>query len=276
MTAIALLLGAGLLGGGAATAPGACAGAETALAAIADAVKTGRWPEAERLLAPLSTSHPDCPEALVVQGRILGLKGQAQAARQTLERALQLDPANVEAQYQLGVWFFRGRLHLEAARHFERVASLRPADARAHDYLGLSLEALGQADRAELAYRRGLKVNAEPFFDPLLDYNYGRFLLKQNRLTESRSHLDRAVALLPQRRGVHYERAKLNVAVKDYAAARLDAERALSLPDPGGLVLDVQVYYLLATIYARLGETELARKYAELARTTLHPDRDRQ
>jgi tetratricopeptide (TPR) repeat protein len=272
---VALVLGARLLGGTAAGA-GACAGAETALAAIADAARMGRWPEAERLLAPLSTSHPDCPEALVVHGRILGLKGQAQPARQALERALRLDPANVEAQYQLGVWFFRGRLHLDAVRHFEKVVSGRPGDARAHDYLALSLEALGEADRAERAYHSGLKVNAEPFFDPLLDYNYGRFLLKQNRLEESRSHLDRAVALLPRRRGVHYERAKLNVAAKDYPAARQDAERALSLPDPGGLVLDVQVYYLLATIYARLGETELARKYAELARTTPHSDRDRQ
>lgn len=274
MTAIALLLGAGLLGG-AASGPGGCAGAEPALAAIAEAVKRGRWPEAERLLEPLPKSHPDCPEALVIQGRILGLKGQAQAARQALERALRLDPANVEAQYQLGVWFFRGRLHLDAARHFEKVASARPADARAHDYRGLSLEALGEADRAELAYRSGLKVNAEPFFDPLLDYNYGRFLLKQNRFAESRSHLDRAVALLPQRRGVHFERAKLHLATKDFAAARLDAERALSVPDPGGLVLDVQVYYLLATVYARLGETELARKYAELSRTTPLSEPDR-
>ncbi len=44
--------------------------------------------------------------------------------------------------------------------------------------------------------------------------------------------------------------------------------------NPGNLVLDVQVYYLLSTIYARLGETELARKYAELARTTPIPDLD--
>ncbi len=37
---------------------------------------------------------------------------------------------------------------------------------------------------------------------------------------------------------------------------------------PAGSVLDLQVYYLLATVYARLGETDLARKYAELSRTT--------
>jgi Flp pilus assembly protein TadD len=76
------------------------------------------------------------------------------------------------------------------------------------------------------------------------------------------------VALHPDERTVHYERGKLNLALKEYGAARKDAERALSLRDPAGLVLDLQVYYLLTTVYARLGETELARKYAELSRTT--------
>lgn len=279
MTTIVLLVSGGVLAasGAAAASPTArgCTGAEAALASIAEAAEKGRWPEVERLLQPLSASHPDCVDALVVQGRILGLKGQVHEARLALERALRLDPHSVEAMYQLGVWFFRGRLHLDASRHFEKVVAQRPTDARAHDYLGLSLEALGEAERAERAYLGGLKVNAGAFFDPLLDYNYGRYLLKQHRLEESRLHLDRAVALLPRRRGVHYERGKLHLALEDYAAARRDAERALSLPDPGGLVLDLQVYYLLATVYARLGETELARKYAELSRTTPLSEPDR-
>jgi tetratricopeptide (TPR) repeat protein len=219
--------------------------------------------------------NPDCPEALVVKGRLLGLKGQPQEARQALEEAARLDPANAEAHYRLGAWSFRQKRHAEAAAHFEKAVAVRPVDALAHDYLALCLEAIGESERAERAYRSGLEVNEGPFFDSLLDYNYGRFLLKQGRLEESRSRLDRAVALLPDRRGVYYERAKLKLALKDYQAAREDAERALSLREPGGLVLDLQVYYLLATVYARLGETELARKYAELARTTPIPDQQR-
>jgi tetratricopeptide (TPR) repeat protein len=138
----------------------------------------------------------------------------------------------------------------------------------------LSLEALGDAEAAESAYRKALAVNDGPFLDSLVDHNYGRFLLKQGRLQESRPHLDRAVGLLPDRRTVYYERARLNLAAKDYAAARQDAERAEGLRDPDGLVLDLQVYYLLATVYARLGETELARKYADLSRTTAIPNQD--
>ncbi len=43
-----------------------------------------------------------------------------------------------------------------------------------------------------------LTVNKSPFFDSFVDYNYGRFLLKESRLEESQSHLDRAVALLSE------------------------------------------------------------------------------
>lgn len=217
---------------------------------------------------------PDSSPALAVKARLLSVRGRVGEAREALERAVRVDPANAEARYQLGVLSFRAKQRAEAARHFEKAAALRPADTRALDYLGLSLEALGEAEAAESAYRRALAVNQGPFYDSLLDHNYGRFLLKQGRLQESRKHLDRAVELLPQSRAVHYERGKLNLAARDYAAARAAAERALRLRDPDGLVLDVQVYYLLATVYARLGETELARKYAELSRTTPLPERD--
>jgi tetratricopeptide (TPR) repeat protein len=138
--------------------------------------------------------------------------------------------------------------------------------------MAIAFEATGDADRAERAYRTALAANDGPFPDSLLDYNYGRFLLKRQRLEESRLHLDRAVARVPASRAAHYERAKLNLALERYPAAREDAEQALALRDPGGLVLDVQVYYLLATLYGRMGETELARRYAELARTTSFPE----
>ena len=218
---------------------------------------------------------PDCPEALVVAGQILGLKGQADAAFEALQKAARSGTGNAEAQYQLGVVLFRRNLHADAVRQLEKTVALRPTDARAQDYLALGYEALGEAGHAEEAYRRALLVNGDgPFFDSFLDYNYGRFLLKERRLEESRSHLDRAIDVLPRSRGPRYERGKLNLTVGQYQAAREDAERALSLPDPGGLVLDLQVYYLLATVYARLGETDLARKYAELSRTTKLPDQE--
>jgi len=264
---LALLLGLAL------SAADPCAGAEPgALQSAAEDLERGRLARADYVSSQALSVNPDCPQALVIQGRVLSMKGRPLEARQALEKAVGLDPENAEARYRLGVWLYRRQLFPEAVQQLEKAIALRPADARAHGHLALSLEGLGEAESAERAYRSALKVNDAPFADPFLDYYYGRFLLKQNRLAESRSHLDRAIAQHPTERAVHYERGKLNLAVKDYAAARQDAERALSLRDPDGLVLDLQLYYLLATVYARLGEPELAKKYAELARTTRIPD----
>jgi tetratricopeptide (TPR) repeat protein len=216
------------------------------------------------------------PDALVLKGQILAMQGQTAAAQELLEKACELDPAHAEAHYQLGVLFDSRKLHREAVQQFEKALALRPHDPRACDYLALNLESLGEPKRAEVAYRRGLQVNEGPLFDHFLDYNYGRFLLKENRPVESKVHLDRALRLAPETRAVYYEHGKLNLRLQRYQEARLDAERALSLPDPSGFVLDLQVYYLLATVYSRLGENELARKYTELCRRTGIPIKARE
>jgi len=244
-----------------------CAGARD-LRAAAEAIDKGELARADYLSSLALAVAPDCSEALVVQGRVLALKGRPREARDALEKAVRLAPRSAEARYQLGIWLYRALLYPDAVQQVEKVVALRPGDARAHDYLALSLEALGQAERADRAYQDALKANAGPSPDTFFDYYYGRFLLKQNRLEESHDHLDRAVALHPDERTVHYERGKLNLALMDYAAARRDAERALSLRDPAGAVAVVKASYLHATDYAGLGETEIARRYAELSRVT--------
>ena len=114
-------------------------------------------------------------------------------------------------------------------------------------------------------------MNDGALFDSFLNYNYGRFLMKANRLAESKVQLDRAVKLAPQTRAVYYERGRLNLRLLKYKEAQADAEHALSLPDPSGNILNLQVYYLLSSVYTRLGDTEQARKYTALCRTSLVP-----
>lgn len=232
----------------------------------------GLQSQAAHLVAQALAIDPDCPEALVVRGQILGQRELYGEARVVLEKAIALDSTSFEAYHELGVWFFRVNLFEQAARQFEKAIALRPQRTRSLDYLALCFEMLGDAERAERFYREAIKANNGPFFDASLDFNFGRFLLKQGRFEESITHINRAVELHPQRRGPRYQRAKWHLAQGDYESARQDAERALTLGKPGDLVLDLQVYYLLTRIYTRLGETELARKYAELARTTEIPD----
>ena len=79
--------------------------------------------------------------------------------------------------------------------------------------------------------------------------------------------------LVPEYRDTWYDRARLNLRMGNYAQARSDAERAANLIEQTGGILDLQVYTLLEQIYRRLGEKELADKYANLTRQTPPPTR---
>jgi Flp pilus assembly protein TadD len=287
-----------------------CSAAEPRLREAKAALDAGSLKEAAAMLEPLQSEFPTCarvlaalgrlelerknfsragtfselaaitspnePEALALRGQVLAGQGRMEEARPLLERAVKLDPTHADAHFQLGIIYDRARLNSRAVTEFEKAVALRPNDPRAWDYLALNLEPMGEIGRAEAAYRSGLEANRGPRFDSFLDYNYGRLLLKLNRLEESKAHLGRAVELVPHMRAPHYDRAKLNVLLGDFPAARRDAERALSVPDPNGFILDLQVYSLLAQICTRLGDEECARKYIELSESTRVPLRSKE
>ena len=239
------------------------------------ALAKGDYRKADSASSVALSYRPDYAEALVMQGRLLAMKGQIAEARAALDRACKLKPEDAEGHFELGALFDRQKLYLVAVAQFERVVAIYPKDARAWDFLGLNREPLAQIELADAAFKKGLEVNQGRWGDNFLDYNYGRFLLKQNRLEESRQHLDRAVELTPSVRAVHYEHAKLSLRMRNLVVARREAEKALELQDRGGVILDLQVYYLLQQVYAQSGEPVLARKYAELSRTATVPARPR-
>jgi tetratricopeptide (TPR) repeat protein len=217
---------------------------------------------------------PSNPIALAVAGQILYMKGQTQPGLDMLAEACRLDPEDAESQFEIGSIYDRIKRPDDAITHFQRAVDLNPRDARAMDYLALNLELLGEVNRAEAVYKRALAVDQKgPFFDAFLDYNYGRFLMKGGDFVTSKAHLDRAVELVPDVRATWYERAKLNLRMKNYQEARTDAEKAAALADPAGIIIDLQIYTLLEQIYRRMGEIGLADKYAELSRETSPPVR---
>jgi tetratricopeptide (TPR) repeat protein len=233
-----------------------------------------QYQRADDMSSVAMEKNPDGPAALAVRGQILVMKGAPQKGLDLLSRACRLDPEDVRAQFDLGSMEDRAKRPADAVTHFEKVLAIDPGDARAWDYLALNLEPLGEIDRATEAYTKGLAVNQQgPHFDAFLDYNYGRLLMKLDRLADSKIHLDRAVELVPQMRATWYERAKLDLRLKDYQRARTDAEQAAAIPDLNGLVIDLQIYALLERVYRRLGEEALAAKYAELGRQTPPPVR---
>jgi tetratricopeptide (TPR) repeat protein len=212
--------------------------------------------------------------SLAVGGQILFIKGQTKQGLDMLAQVCRLDPDDAESQFEIGAIYDRVKRPADAVKHFSKVVELNPRDGRAFDYLALNLESLGEISRAEIAYKKAIAVNQHgPFYDGFIDYNYGRFLAKRGDFAISKTHLDRAVELVPDVRATWYERGKLNLKMKNYQQARSDAERAERLSDPAGIIIDLQIYTLLEQIYRRLGETTLADKYAQLSRNTPPPVR---
>ncbi|HEY1803103.1 MAG TPA: tetratricopeptide repeat protein [Terracidiphilus sp.] len=237
-------------------------------------IAQGEYQRADSSASLAMDCDPNDPTAMAVQGQILDMKRHSQDGVALLEKAIHLDPDDAEARFDLGSIEDRLKHPKQAVEYFTGAVAINPSDARAWDYLALDLEPLGEIDRAQQAYLRALAVNrAGAYFDAFLPYNYGRFLMKLNQLSASKEQLDRAVVLTPQARAAWYERARLDVRMSDLQKARSDAEKAAGLADPQGIIADLQIYILLEQIYSRLGETELARKYAELGRVTPSPVR---
>jgi len=287
----------------------ACDGVGPELQAAAKALEAKDFTQTQRILEPLQGDHPKCsgvmvalgraylgqaaylrastlselallnspddPSALLFRGEMLAMQGKTPQAEELVQKACRLEPNNAAAHFQLGVIFDQTRRRRQAAEEFQIVVKLKPADPQAWDYLALNLEPMGEIAKAEAAYQQGIAANTGPNFDGFLDYNYGRLLFKLNRLAESKQHLDKALELAPNVRAVFYDHAKLNLRLGKLEDARRDAERAGKLADPGGFILDLQIYSLLATIYTRLGESALAQEYIDLAERSSVPLRSR-
>ena len=262
---LTVLVAVAVLLGGAVPSEASCSGSEQALAAARQDLGQGRVDAALTRLKALAESHPDCEATPLLQAQVHAALGKTSEAEDFFLAAIELAPGQPAAIFQLGVFYDGRQQHGKAAEQFRKVLALTPADPQAYDYLGLSLEALGEFAQAESAYLMGLARNSGPRFDPMLHYNYGRYLAKHGRLADAEAHLDEAVKLSPAVRAVHYERAKLSEKLGDLAGARSQAEKALALPDRAGVILDMQVHYLLARIYRTVGEAKLAEKYADLS-----------
>ncbi|PYT77398.1 MAG: hypothetical protein DMG40_23670 [Acidobacteria bacterium] len=233
-----------------------------------------QYQQADTLSALALEKAPRDPGVMALRGQILDMQGQSEEGLSLLETAFALDPNDADTDFYLGTLYDRAKRPADAVKCFRKAIAMDPENPRAYDYLALNLEPLGEVALAEQAYRKALEVNQPGFhFDAFLDYNYGRFLAKRSDLQASKVHFDRAVLLAPDVRAVWYERAKLNLQLKNYEQARSDAERAATLRDPRGIIIDLQIYSLLERIYRRLGDMELAQKYAALARETSVPAR---
>jgi tetratricopeptide (TPR) repeat protein len=143
---------------------------------------------------------------------------------------------------------------------FREVLRLDPANVKAEDNLGLSLEGKNQMEEAQAAYEKAISLdkassshNEQPYL------NLGMLLAKTNRAQDAVPLLQRAAEISPGTAQIRYQLGKAYFDLHRLPEAQQATEEAIPLNPK-----DPTAHYLLGRIYQRLNKTDLAAKEFKL------------
>jgi Flp pilus assembly protein TadD len=143
---------------------------------------------------------------------------------ETIARAQhgRVDIAPAKAIEMAGELYSRGQF-AQTERVCRQIIAARPANADAHNILGVSLAALGQMDEAVAALKRAIKINSHA---ASYHANLGEILRQAGRLDEASEAIEEAIKLEPDNPQalnnlgiIHYERKEFELAVASYRRA---------------------------------------------------------
>ena len=260
---------------------------------IAQALAGGAYDEAQGLLLVAYARNPQSPELLRLLGGVLFVTGEYLNSAIALKKAEALAPLDARSRFTLAMayivlrrrqWarpelealaaadarnplypYWLARLEYDEEHYaaavdgFRRALALDPEYLKAHDNMGLALDALGRYDEAIKSYEEALRLNrARGAHSPWPALNLGLLLTRLDRLAEAEplfresAREDPRFAPAPYQLGVVLEKkgreAEAVTALGE--AARLDPHYA-------------EPHYVLARLYRRAGENEKADRALE-------------
>jgi tetratricopeptide (TPR) repeat protein len=159
--------------------------AATLYAQAANALQSGRLPEAETLLRRVLHADPAHADAHNWLGVVCQQKGDGGAAVEHLKTAVALRPASADFANNLGITELKLGDFDAAERSFEKALALNPRLAQAHYNLGLVFQKRRQRERAIACFRQAIAL--------VPDYGNAQLMLG-NALSETGQH-DEAIAV---------------------------------------------------------------------------------
>jgi len=221
-----------------------------------------KFPEAVSEVDTALHESPNMVPALVLKARLAMFAHNPEVAKSCLIRAITADPTSEEAQFFLGVFYYMQNDFKLAISPLQTAQTLSPKGPLPVFYLAMTHEALGDGTRALDLYQQAenLSLEKSPQSASIL-VAYGKFLLSLGRSQDGIEKYRRAIEDDPESREAHYELAKELDKEGDVKSAALEGERALTLPEFG--TSDAQVHFLLAKIYWRLKQPDLAKAHME-------------
>src|SRR6266545_176811 len=208
------------------------------LADAAELFRSGRALEAATVLERACARNPGNTHAWFLLGACRHALKAFDAALAAFDRAVLLDPSNIQAAQAAIAVSCDARRPAEALVRCKELLSRHPGDAQLHFNTGAVCEALDDRDGALQHYDRALAL--DPGFVRALQ-NRGIVLVRLGRFDEAVDNNRRFISLCPRSTDAHYNLAESCLAARRYddaiAAARaalaLDAGHALARLDLG-------------------------------------------
>jgi tetratricopeptide (TPR) repeat protein len=200
--------------------------------------------------------------ALVLKARLATFAHRPDVAKSCLITAVTADPSSEDAQFFLGVFYYLQNDFKLAISPLQTAQTLSPKSPLPVFYLAMSHEAMGDTNQALDLYQQAVKLSPEksPQSASIL-VAYGRLLLVLGRTEDSIDKDRRAIDMDPESRDAHYELAKGLDHQGDFKNAAREGETALTLPALG--TSDAEIHFLLATLYRKLNQPDLAKSHLE-------------
>ncbi len=250
-------------------------------------VQANQWPKAASLLQAPMAFQATAPLAHTLMGQILYRNKQFSAAIPVLNKAIDLDPKQVDAHRWLAACYFDIGATEPAIRELERVSSLAPTDPRPHRTIALIYKDMENFAAAINEYRESLRRSKDFPDRPSVLRELADCLLQVGKHSELDDVL-RECAVDPvtltyaaQSQQARGDRAKANELVSQALAmdpkfvpglllkASLSAEagefqEAVDILQTAVQMrpLDHRVHYQLAQTFVRLGDKASAEKHA--------------
>lgn len=230
----------------------------------------GNLPDAETLTEEAVLLEPGSAVAHAVRGRHLAAAGDVERAIEAYARAVDLDPAWVEARVELADLFGRRGAFGASLEHLQVASSRRPRDPRIAVALGSTLGALGRYDEAFTELRRAAELDPDALVPQLA---LGEAYLRSGRAEFAEARF----RLVLEREPAHVEARRLRAAALAEMGRSAEAVEVLDrLLEGKALSADERVEALLQRAYLhfrdRRDDAAFADAVSLLALRPGHPE----
>lgn len=144
------------------------------------------------------SQRPNDSKGFLGFGMALLAQQHYEEGSKALERSLQIDPNQPDAEYQLGIVANHKGAGPEAVQHFERAVQLQPRHAKALASLGEQYLQIGHLDKANRVLEGSVALNPN---NAKAQYDLALVLFKLGKTEEAKQHMERSRALTAEEEG---------------------------------------------------------------------------